>query len=543
MGAGATSMSWAQRLQASVAARAPPAVGGGARNARTADAQPGEAGAASGTRPRSIVDDEGFILCQRRRREGASASGSGEAGDMQPAAATGDSSTPPRGARGGGEEEDVGGRHAADGTLPEDGMEVDGLAHDDGGDEHAEGGEQAEPSHRVLWRELQEEKEELRTLRKKWSEDHWTVRTAVERVEAIEAAWRREKPATTSTRRLQRAEQAAKRAEGRVSQLAGKLKEVEDEYWRRRGDLEHQLQEAQDKLRAAEDSLRDARMEVGAEAKGHAAAEGRSEDSALLRETVEVLKADIGPQLLVVAEMVDTGEADEHLKAEVQSVVSKIHNMFGVLRDRTEQAEVDKQRHYDLTGEDSEELPELTEADYMQYGYPSGGNGHGWGAWDGWGGHSYHQYQYGGGWGGWANAHQHQHGCDWHYGHDRAIHGDEHPQDGHDARPPKKGRTETSAMEVQTCNDMHAPEHIEALNTATEAAAKWEAQGVPAPQTPRRADGGERSSGEDAALTAHQKNVADFVACAKAKGIDISDIDVGNIDAAELQREAQRRLA
>ncbi len=246
-----------------------------------------------------------------------------------------------------------------------------------------------EPTHQQLWRTLQEEREELRDLRKRWPDTHWTVRGAIERVEAAEEAWRKGRPEVAQSRKLQRAEQAVKRANGRVDSLQGKLNDLEEDYRRRKEELAGQLRDARAKLQEAQGVLREVKLGVAEDGRGDSdgnLADQAGENAQVLRQTVDVLGKEIGPQLLLVSEMFDDGSDGEAVKATFRSVVSKLHAMYGVLQSKTEQDQAADGRHFRLADEESE-LPELTEADYAQYGTGYEPQGDGWQHWNAGGGH------------------------------------------------------------------------------------------------------------------------------------------------------------
>ncbi len=317
------------------------------------------------------------------------------------------------------------------------------------------------------------------------------------------------------------------------------------------------MREAQAKSQEAAEALRSVRMEVGEEAGATARqTDAEAEDAQLIQATVTTLRDDIGPQLLMVAEMVDADPTGVEVKGQMQSVVSKIHAMFGVLRDRTEQGEKNKEERYNLADDDSE-LPELTPADYAQWGYADGQHGASWAGWYG----GYHQqayhYQHGGGWDGdrgWG-ARGGGYGSPWMCGY-RDGHGtDGEATPNEDTQPSKKGRVGDDGMEEQTFEQMQVPAHMQNVGEAAAASAGGQpnpgdrgAQDLLADQQAGAGGAAEAAAAaaaaaEQEARRMHELRIAEFVAAASEKGIDISDIDLAKITPEELQHEARNLLA
>ncbi len=97
------------------------------------------------------------------------------------------------------------------------------------GDE-GEGKEYPQPaSHQDLWRALQSERDELKALRKKWGDQHWTVQAAKQRVAAADERWKNGKPAAQLSRVLQRAEQGVRKADERIEQTIAKIRALDEE--------------------------------------------------------------------------------------------------------------------------------------------------------------------------------------------------------------------------------------------------------------------------------------------------------------------------
>ncbi len=590
-------LSWAARLTA----------GGGAADNRTALNRPAGPGAgaatSSGTRsttttsatgttataanpssgrgraPEAVADD-GFTAVRRGRWS----SDSQAADNAMQDGATGGVASPARPARGGddGLEQSRGADSArnGDGDLEEaphgsPGGQRQDPWHTDGDADMGEGETQHETTHHDLFRELQEEREELRTLRKKWGNDHWTVKASIQRVQEAEAAWRREKPSTAPSRMLQRAEHALKKADARIDQIYEKLEQLDNEYWERQRELQDQLGAAKEKQEEAQEQLRQARVEVANEGRQHgtdapAAANGR--DRQLLVDTVATLREDIGPQLMAVTDLVQTTvtEGGEDVKQKLQAVVARMHDMFGVLQQHAQEQphathgqQWQGQRYYDLTAED---LPELTEEEYPYcYGYGNDGR---CGNWHGYG------YQYQG-------YHQNWHG--WNYGQSadvdkrgEAREAGLRPGEGTPAT--KKVRVVSDDMEQQEFDDMQVPAHLNAdspsattgnvqLDPAAANAAAPAAAAAAADANTTNAAGGGNATGDngvratsgcanapaDAAAAAaaaevqarllHEANIGKFVALAQSKGVNIDDIDLATITTTQLQQFAEQRLS
>ncbi len=98
-------------------------------------------------------------------------------------------------------------------------------------------------------------------------------------------------------------------------------------------------------------------------------------------------------------------------------------------------------------------------------------------------------------------------------------------------------------MEEQTFEQMQVPEHLAAADAGTAAA-----QGSPQYPSPNpiadddKAAAAAAAEAERADRLAHETRIADFVAIAQAKAVDISDVDLATITPAQLQQEAQKRL-
>ncbi len=281
-----------------------------------------------------VDHDDGELELVQRRWKPPSTQASGAAGDTGGAAspAKGDADGPGEGAAG------VGDRQQADVQMP-------GAENCEGGvDERcdAEEAEHQSQPHQELWKELQGAREELRFLKKKWGDEHWTVRMAKEHMEALDATWRQERPEGMLSRRHVRAEQAVRKADAKVAQAIEEIHELDRQYEAKREDLEARLEDERAKLRECRTKLDLVRAEVGAKGGRSAMAdtatddrEGAADREALLA-TVQCLQSEIGPTLAAVSDGLETEGAADELKQKFQSVVAKLHSVHGVLQQRAE---------------------------------------------------------------------------------------------------------------------------------------------------------------------------------------------------------------
>ncbi len=220
----------------------------------------------------------------------------------------------------------------------------------DDGDPHADrpeegGGDGENPQavpHQDLWRALQAEREELKALRKKWGDAHWTVQGAQERVAAAEERWKQGKPATPLSRALQRAEQAVRRADERVDQTITKIKALDEEYNNKRDALEEALVEERTRARDLKHRLAEAQAAVGEEAararggggRGAGAAGGAAnDDKKVLASSVEAIQSRIAPQLAAVAEALEAGGGPQELRQQVHALTSHVQHHRGARGD------------------------------------------------------------------------------------------------------------------------------------------------------------------------------------------------------------------
>ncbi len=564
--------SWAQRAAAANAASTPTLPGrgaaGGGCGGQPSTGQVGQRAAnpgADAAQPAQRMDedevamghpghrgdvadeDEGeFITVQRRRRGAAARAAAGQSSADAAVAPTrggaGDSVNAPAGG-------DAGTR--MDGV--EDGMDADDdweLDDDDVGQEPREDEDQRQPSPQDLWRELQVERDELRTLRRKWGDSHWTVHAARQRVEAAEDLWRSEKPATMPSRVLQRAEQSVRKAEERVSQTLEKIQKLDTEYQAKRAGLEEDLEDERGKLRECRTRLGQAQADVGAAARrvnddgGDEAQhdQDRAAERRVLAASADQIQLHIAPQLAAAVEAVEAGATTEAVRQQLHSVLACITDVHGAMQQQVEAPERQRRWHYDIADDESD-LPELDAEDWRRCG----------GGWSEWGSrhHEYQGYQaaqvgYGHGGGGhWGGGHSygHDYGCSWYWAGDQ--------RSGDDSGPPRSKRWRADAeafadaMEEQEPRDMQVPAHLEdgagpreqgaAAGSAASAAAAMAATGAGAAE----ATAGGGASAQDAQLLGM---VEAFRKTAGERGVDISDISMDGITAAQLQLLATARF-
>ncbi len=430
--------------------------------------------------------------------------------------------------------------HRQDQEMLEDepGQELHGGG-DDGSQEAANcEGEGDEPAHIALWRDLQKQREEARQLRRQFGAEHWTTLAAEERTAAVELAWRSERPAASSTRQLQRAEQAVRKADSKCKALEGKLTELDAEYWQRRQELEEQHDAAQEKLQEHQETLRLVRVQVGKEGckESGSGAEGNGEDEQqVIRHAAEAIGTNIGPQLLEVAELMESNGDQNEAKQRLQAAVTQLHEMHGVLQERAQRAEPQHRGHY--IADDESELPDLTPQDYEYYS---------WYTWEGKQGHSpEHQH----GWyvwdQGWRSHNWKDRRSDW---------------DGDDDRQQprsKQRRVDDEAMDEQTYDQMQVPVHMDP-NGKEEAATQNETSRQLEPPPPTGQTGTvypeDTASQQQAQQQAqqqqqqqqmqqeHEAHIAEFAAAAKERGVDISDVDLSALTPESLRTLAEQRL-
>ncbi len=383
--------------------------------------------------------------------------------------------------------------------------------------------------HQDLWRALQSEREELKALRRKWGDGHWTVQGAQERVAAAEERWRLGKPATPLSRALQRAEQAVRRADERVDQTITKIKALDEDYNRMRDALEETLAEERTKARDLKLKLAEAQAAVGEEAArvrggggrgGGTACGAASEDKKVLASSVEAIQSRIAPQLAAVAEALEVGGGPEELRQQVHALMSNITEVHGKMQQRVETAGGDEGRVFDIADNVSE-LPELDDDDWRAHGY----------TWqdDGWHGGGRYDYDHGatngyydGYWGGQYGYHgQAAFG---HHGYQRAW--DASDQGGGVRRTKRRwpgGEDDQADMEVQSFDQMHSPSHLTAAG-ATKGPAADDGSGEQQERA-AAATAAEAAATAEAATTL-AKRVEAFRRTAESKGIDIADVDL-----------------
>ncbi len=464
------------------------------------------------------VDDDGqgefTVVPSRWRQSAARARGDGGGG-------TGAAASPSKsGIDGGGDSvDDAMGGQSADEPRGESGHEfrLDGAEGD--GEEHAQ------PSHKVLWAELQDAREDLRFLRKKWDEEHWAVRSAVERVEAVEAAWQQERPEGSLSRRHVRAEQAVRKGDARVAQIIEDIHALDDDYNAKRQALEDRLMEERHKLRELRFKLDRVRAEVGAgrgqtSGDGGAAAEAQHPaDRKAMLETVQCLQAEVGPTLLAMSEQLETAGAADDLKQQLQGIAAKLHAVHGTLQARAEAAAGcnGADRRYDIgDGDEASELPELTDYEWRQ---ANAGWHHGWDSgvcgYDGW--------DYGG------NNRTADDGWGWGYGRGQADH--------QGAPPAKKGKLDADEMQVQAYEDMRTP--TDTHDDGDGQAAQQQPQLQQLQQQRAEAEAAAYKA-QRAALAA---SIAEVKGAAQCKGVDLSDVDFETITPVQLEAIVAARLA
>ncbi len=467
--------------------------------------------------------DEFKLVTRRRRGQAAKTSGDGGGG-------TGAAASPCRGKEGDGDlGADVDGDDCMDGGAAEVAQEE--LDERQGADL---GAEDEPPSHQTLWTELQAARDELRFMRRKWGDEHWAVCAAVERVEALDAAWRQEKPEGLLSRKHLRAEQAVRKGDARVAQVIEEIQALEDDYNARREQLEGRLADERCKVRELRAKLDQVRAEVGAEhvhGGGCAAAANGAQEQAdrmAMLATVQCLQDEVGPSLQAMSEALDASGVAEDVRQQLQAVTSKLHAVYGTLQQRTELAEARREdgcRYHIGDGEESE-LPELTERERLQasadwysgqFGYAHGDGGWGTGAqWSQW----YHAPHYGGHHGGYGGGQ-----WAWHRG------GGEYDSDPVEPRS-KKGKTHTDAMDVQDPADMHLP---------PPQGAEADSEGAQSHmQQPRAAEEADAYRAQRAAFTARAAEVREL---ARERGVDMADVDFEVITPAQLEAIARERLA
>ncbi len=98
------------------------------------------------------------------------------------------------------------------------------------------------------------------------------------------------------------------------------------------------------------------------------------------------------------------------------------------------------------------------------------------------------------------------------------------------------------AMEEQEYEDMQVPPHMDPQATGG-AAPTGQQGGQPQPTTPTPQQLAEAEAAAIAARQQHESNLAEFVAAAAAKPVDISDLDLAAITPEMLRQVAEQRLA
>jgi hypothetical protein len=204
-----------------------------------------------------------------------------------------------------------------------------------------------QPQHRVLWRQWQQEQRELQNLQRQgYPEQHWIMQIARRRVEAAEAAWRDAKPTTTLWRKLQRAEGALRRMEARADKVAAQIAQLDEDYQRNRKSLADRLTDAQAKAQSCKDNLDQLKAEAGGEASGTS---GRERSA--LRAAADELGDNVGPQLQLASEMLQSGDAAQ-AKQHVDAVLSTLFRMHGTMRETADGAGDPPAACYRLDGDD-----------------------------------------------------------------------------------------------------------------------------------------------------------------------------------------------
>ncbi len=472
--------------------------------------------------------DEGWTTVTARRGRHRSA-----------AAATGGTSSAatPAGAAAGGHEEDDADAHETSSLAERWRRDEEGAEEDEEG---RDGGDVDDrPAHQRLWDELQVLRADLKHLRRQWPDEHWTVVAAREKVDMVEAAWRSEKPTPQPSRALQRAEQAVRRAAARAEDIEGKIDRLNAEYARKKEELEAALIEEEARLQECRETLARAQEEVGAEGRRQRRGTEHETGAGAVRAAVAVMEDEVAPQLAALLEGLEASGVEDAIKQNAQALYAKLHSMHSELHNLASTAESaharDDQgwqrnywghehsgrdhRKFDIGDDDS--LPDLSNED--------------WEGWNGWHYQSQAQHSYGwGGYDGWGGHDQ----CHW-QAHRAQQHGAYAPTDESGEPPNKKGKASPAAMEEQRHEDMQAPAYCMAGaggGTAGEAEAAANA-GAAAEE----AGAGHAADGE-AQRTALQAQIRDFQAQARAKGVDIGDIDFGAITAQQLSLLATARL-
>ncbi len=374
-------------------------------------------------------------------------------------------------------------------------------------------------------------------------EEHWTVQTAKQRVAEAEDLWRSEKPATQPSRLLQRAEQAARKAEERVAKGVEGIQALDAEYESKRASLVEALEEEREKLRECRINLAHAQDQVGAagrRARNESENETRrTAERQVLQSSVTLLEQQVAPQLAAAVEAAESGGASDELRQQLQAVMACLTNVHGDMQQVATAPYGRAHWNFDISDEESE-LPELDENDWRQHYQYHGEWRTGWD-------HQYYDYRYN--YGGQANCY----GDWWQYGSNgRTNDGNQRYwpagggyEEGDDPRCPKRGRAagwSSDEMEEQAYDDMHAPEHIEAKVAEQELAAAAAAAGTAEEDAARQQQQQQQLQLQQEEGAKLATMVEAFRKSAEEKGVDITDVDLGAVTVPQLQLLATARL-
>ncbi len=391
---------------------------------------------------------------------------------------------------------------------------VDGEAQADVGLEE-DGGTAAPATHQDLWEAWQDEKAALRKLRQSgFADGHWAVVEAAARADDAEEAWRAAKPQTAFSNRFRGAERAVSRTKARKEKVEKDIAELEATFNHRRQELQEQLEAAREKLQEAEARHEALRAELGAS--GSSAAHNAQADRNVIRSAAHCLECEVGPALSAVAELLDGGDPAE-AKLRVQQVLSQLFTVHGELRSSDVQRSARGPRQYNLGDDDGDE-GEWDESDddwenpNVAPRVAAAGCAAGRSAADGTGPRRCQAP--------WPRVQDLVQGLEagttrpaaaavtatarW----SRSAHVPEE-------RANKQRRTDSDLMDEQSYDEMAVPPHL-----------------APAPRVDEATQQEIRGA-----------YIREFCAAAEARGVDISDVDLANINQEQLEQLAAERLA
>jgi hypothetical protein len=447
------------------------------------------------------VDSDGFTTVRRKRGCAASrVGGSDDAGARVQAASAVRNSTVHDG------------DHGPQEGQPE--VVEDACAWQDVDDEGGEVEDGPAP-HQALWEAWQKAKAELRRFRQlDLGDDHWTVVEASARVDDAEEAWRAARPQAAISNRFRGAERAVNRATARAERVTRDIEQLEEFFNHQRQVLQDQLEAANAKVLEAEGRLRDLRAELGGAAAASSGADGDG-DARVIQVAAQCLASEVGPALTSVADLLDSGDPAE-AKSQVQAVLSRLSVVHSDLSASAERHAARGPRLYslvddDVDGADWEESDEEWENPAVaRRGSPTAGATSGCGA---------------------ASATPVRAQGPWPQDRQRPHAGDagatapaaaaaaptarwSRTSQCHWEREGKLRRVDCDSMEEQSFADMSVPAHLEP------------------------ALGGDSATQEEI----RARCVAEFRAAAEARGVDITDVDLGSADQQQLEQLASERF-